>query len=525
MRVAAVQFEVGDDVEANLATCLRMIEQAAASSPDLIVLPEFCNHVSWYTDRAHAHRIALDVDGDFVRAIGAAAARHGVWLNINATLRRDNGRTTGTNILFTPGGQIDAMSDKRVLMGAERDFLDAGDEPGVVIETPLGRIGLYACMEGVMHEPPRCLALDGAQILVNSLNSFALDEASLHIPVRAAENKVWVVAANKVGPLIPADSIEAVASVIGVPSAMLHGAGESQVVAPDGTVVAKGPRVGEAVVVADIDVERADDKMRPDGTDIFTSRRPELYASIASEPSRAEPSPTLGTVTVAACASLADLDGARDAQLIVLPELTGDIETLRALAGDSLIATSVREGDAHVGVLVGSAGVLLRQKQLHACARHGWATDLGEAIEVLETQIGRIALVVGGDAVIPESVRLAALARAEIVCVSGHVEEPWEVALGLLERAAENRVNLIAASRSTDAGACVIASLPPDLTLWAPERERAFAGTINMPDVVRGTGTIRATVHPSRAANRFVSKGTNLVDGRPWRALGAIVRA
>ncbi len=60
VRVAAVQFAVGDDVPANLATCLRMVGEAAARGARLIVLPEFVNHLSWYDDRAR--RAGIDVD-------------------------------------------------------------------------------------------------------------------------------------------------------------------------------------------------------------------------------------------------------------------------------------------------------------------------------------------------------------------------------------------------------------------------------------------------------------------------------
>ena len=153
-----------------------------------------------------------------------------------------------------------------------------------MVETPFGRVGLYSCMDGVINETPRMLAVEGAQVLLNSLNSFALDEASLHVPVRAVENRVWVVAANKVGPLVPDRSIALVAARVGVPADLLHGAGESQIVAPDGRVVACGPRRGEAVVIADLDVEEADDKTRPDGTEVLAARRPELYGPIAEAP-------------------------------------------------------------------------------------------------------------------------------------------------------------------------------------------------------------------------------------------------
>ena len=139
-------------------------------------------------------------------------------------------------------------------------------------------------MDGVINETPRCLALNGAQLMLNSLNSFATDEASLHIPVRAAENKVFVVAANKVGPLVPEDMLEAISAGTGIPLKFLDGAGESQIVAPDGTVLAMASRDQAEYVYADIDVSRADDKRRPDGTDIFASRRPQLYQDIASDP-------------------------------------------------------------------------------------------------------------------------------------------------------------------------------------------------------------------------------------------------
>ena len=75
VRVAAVQFAVTEDVEENLATCLRMTDRAAAEGAQVVVLPEFCNHVSWYDDREHARRMALTLDGPFVAALAAKAAR------------------------------------------------------------------------------------------------------------------------------------------------------------------------------------------------------------------------------------------------------------------------------------------------------------------------------------------------------------------------------------------------------------------------------------------------------------------
>src|SRR6478609_7606677 len=438
VRVAAVQFAVTEDVEENLATCLRMTDQAAAEGAQVVVLPEFCNHVSWYDDRAHARRMAQTLDGAFVTALADRARAHGIHLMVNCTLAREDGRTTGSNILLGPDGTILAVTDKQVLMGSERDHLDPAITASPVVETAFGRVGLYSCMDGVINETPRMLAVGGAQVLLNSLNSFALDEASLHIPVRAVENRVWVVAANKVGPLVPDRSIQMVAERVGVPAERLHGAGESQIVAPDGTVVAMAPRTGEAVVVADIDVDLADDKRRPDGTDVMSSRRPDIYGPILDAP-RGRVRPAGADELVTAVISPAEGDDvhallkeavATGAGLVVLPELAeGDRDAIiAALAGtDTLVATSVAEGDLHIGLVLAADRVVLRQPTLHPCARTPWATALGDVVAVpFTTQ-----------------------AAADL--------DPL-----LLERAAENRLNVAVASVQGEHGGGALFPLSSD---------------------------------------------------------------
>jgi predicted amidohydrolase len=279
-----VQFAVTADVAANLRTCLRMIDEAARHKPDVIVLPEFVNHIAWYENTDHSYRVAVSLDDDFIAGIAAKARDHNCYIKINVTLKRENKKVTGTNILFDPEGMIAGINDKQILMGNENNFLEKATEIAPILSTEIGEVGMYCCMDGVIPEVARALAVRRPQMLLNSLNSFAHDEASLHIPVRAAENKVYVVAANKVGSLVPEEMREAVAARLKIDPSFLEGAGESQIVAPDGTVLAKAPMKGEAVVFADIDLSEADNKLRPDGTDIFTSRRPELYKPIGAKP-------------------------------------------------------------------------------------------------------------------------------------------------------------------------------------------------------------------------------------------------
>ncbi|MFC4121619.1 carbon-nitrogen hydrolase family protein [Nonomuraea zeae] len=503
VRVAAVQYEVGTDPEANLATGLRMIDAAAEQGAELIVLPEFCNHLSWYESREQARTLACRHGDPFLTAIAARAARHRAHVKIGVTLARPDGRTTGASLLYGPGGELLGEADKQVLMGAENDHLDPGDTAGPVLETAAGRLGMYACMEGVICEVTRGLALRGAQVLLNSLNSFAVDEAALHIPVRAAENKVWVVAANKVGPLIPADRLAEVGAGLGVPPEWLHGAGESQIVAPDGSVVARGPRTGEAVVVAEIDPPAADAERARH----FATRGPDRYGPIAGPPrDRTAPAgaPSLPAAVVRGDAALVRRAAAEGALLIVLPEgspVTPE-EAAEAVGGTG----------AHVvtgtGVLVGHDG------------------PVTPAPDVYELPWGRLAIITGAAARHPEEFRLAALADADVVAVPFTPREPWELRLGLLERSAENRLNIVAAGQDGPDGlAGAILALPADFTLWTAW-QGPFTGQISHPVVTHVKNAdllVHGTLSPAQSVNRLVSRNTDLVAGRPWRLAGALL--
>jgi len=558
VRVAAAQFYVDDDLDANLERCLTAIDEAAEGKAQLVVLPEFCNHLSWYQDKEHCWSVSLDIDGPWLSPIAKRAKQYGMYIVVNVTLRRGKD-ATGTSILYGPEGTVLAESDKQVLMGHENDFLVRAKKVCPVVETPIGRIGMYSCMDGVINETPRSLALRGAQILCNSLNSFAIDEGDLHVPVRAPENRAWVVAANKVGPLIPPPMLEPVSQVTHIPVPNLYGAGDCQVVAPNGEVLVRADRSTSGVVFADIDPNRADDKTRPDGTDVFANRRPMLYQAIGERSTLPQLEPGDSEVRAAVYQPLASGKDAieevagvlknlpTDVVLVVLPELfcfegavigkdqteairrsEQAIETLVAnCPAQTVVVTSLLRDGRNTGVVLSSVGLLAEQAQLHACARHGSTHAVGTGIQVLQLAWGRLAIVVGDDALYPESFRLAALAGAEVVAAPVHVIEAWEVQTGLPERAAENRVSLVYATRA-QVGTSAVLGLHHDFTLMTPWNERIFDGNISAPLTTQASaepGLTVGSIHPSAAANKFVSSNTNVIDGRPWHLVDAITGA
>ena len=64
-----------------------------------------------------------------------------------------------------------------------------------------------------------------------------------------------------------------------------------------------------------------------------------------------------------------------------------------------------------------------------------------------------------------------------------------------------------------------------DFTVLTPWAERAFDGLLSQPILTRADpwpGITKATVYPANAANKIVSRGTDLVRGRAWWLSGPI---
>lgn len=547
-RVSAVQFGVGTDVAENLKTCLRMIDEAAKVSPNFIVLPEFSNHCAIYESQEYAEKVALDLDGDFLKAISDKALEHNTYIKINVTVKNPTEKPTVSNLLYSPTGKLVGRADKQVLMGNENVNCSRAKKAGDIVKTEFGKVGMYACADGLLMETTRLLAIRGAKLLLNSLNSFAEDEASLHIPVRAAENKVFIVASCKVDYLVPTHILSEFAEKMKIKPEALQGAGESQIVAPDGKVLAKAKRTGEDVVFADIDLDEATPEIA------LQNRRPEIYKPISRKPKDREYKAGAETLKVAICQNYNLLRNI-DANLIVFPELcffTNGIvanvergiqfstQMVKLISGflsgtNKFAITSIIEktddGYAHVGVLIDKKGIVFRQKQIHKSTKHFWISDFGDELQTIDLPFGKLSIIIGEDSRYPETFRLAAYQNAEVVAVPFNVQERWETEFGLLERSVENRLSIVAATRPNmnlgEFGNSLISTISSDFTLWTEWKKRPFDGNINYPIISRASAideVFYGEIYPANAENRFVSKGTDVVDGRAYWLLKPLTK-
>ena len=538
---------------------IEIIDEVADSGAQLIQFAEFCNHPTWYRDQDHCFESALDADDPFTEAIQTKAREREIFVCFNATIKGERPIVYDQNHLISPTGELLGTTQKQVLMYVEKDFYTPSPTEAKVFDTEIGRIGMYSCMDGLVPETTRVLALKGAQILLNSLASNALDEAHTHIPVRAAENKVWIVAANRSGPLVDASEMETLEQVTGIPYELLLGGGESQVIAPDGTVVVRGEPRNDGIVYATIDPDQANDKSLTRSGDSYEDRRPDAYGLLTTpndqipyaQTGRPLPDADVKVAVVQAgpASSLettidAALEGisATDAKLVALPELfpfhrdriaadpagaaAASIQVLVAFeklarTEKRYIVTSLVEAvekrHYNTTYIVGPDGVAGTYRQVHVHPDdRGWCSA-GDAFAAFDLPFGTVGLMCGYDGIFPESPRILARMGADLIVYPTTWREHWEATLGVIERCSENHVSIVAAARpdSPVGEASMILALPKEYLFPNHRRGQCAAphGGDEPPTDGFGHGG-------SDVVARQAPHGTDRFDhGRPARAL------
>ena len=544
-RAACAQLQIGQDRDANLAKCLAAVDRAAAEGARLVALPELCNLPGPFPSREAAWAAAEPLPGAFHDALVERAVRHGIYLAFNIVVRGAAPDTFITTFLVDPAGRTLARYAKQVLFARQADWCTPGDLPLPVVDTPLGRIGLYVCMDGLIPESTRVLAVLGAQVLINPLNTAGPDEPDLHVPARAAEARAWMLAPNKVGPLADAHAARY--------------AGGSAIAAPDGTLVGRASDDAEEIVYATIEPARADDKTLPDGDHLLHDRRPATYALLTAPrdqvPAYQQPAAPERPVGLAAvqcnartpgdsvalerALALAERAVAAGARVLVLPEAflwaPGEVAADPPAAVERSRVAAQRFADlcARHGVyvalnlvedaagvrhnavaLLGPRGAVGRYRQTHVRAPdRAWAAP-GDAYPVFDTELGRLGLMLGYDGLFPEVARILALQGAEAILYPCAWRLPSEPRLLVVERAAENHVALVAACR-TDAPVREGSRILP-LTRYPCEPH----WTIRFPQALTIAPGIEdvllATVDLGAAAVKLIAHRTDLVaDRRP----------
>ena len=538
-RVALLQLPAFslEQAEESLAHTLRRIDDAARERPDVIVLPEV-TYPAYFLGRRDLRDCGVLSPAEAAERIAAKAREHSLY--IAAGLALDAAESAGGGVryangalLFDRDGAIAGRYDKSFLWHFDgRWFTPGAAYP--VFETDFGRVGMLVCADGRLPEIARSLAVNGAQLILDltAWVSGARHPAELTspqreymMPVRAAENGVWIACASKFGS--EAESIVY--------------CGRSCVIDPGGTIVAEAGPDEDAIVRHDVPLANP----AP-----YLPRRPELY-EVLSHPTESLPvtrmldeaivphaeqhavavvqmtMPPTGAAFVEAVRLHAERLALHDARIVVFPatpsryraayphdEMVSGMTAIAATTG-VMLAFTVSGGAEGSGAramhLVGPGGVIATHRQTHKPEGPRFATmPLGhQPSPVVQTPVGRVGLMIAAEGFVPECARSLMLRGAELVLWCAD-DPPLAMQRFAQCRADENRFWLACAAAPTRNGAAMIVDPAGRVAAHALEgRELAVAAVVN-----------RALSHL-----KSMAPGTDVVRGRQPASYAALTRA
>ncbi len=210
MKAGVLQMTAGIDPAANAATIVAAVAEARERGAAMLFTPEMSGLIDRDRDRAAAS-IRDEADDPVLAAVRAAAARHGIWVHIGSlAVRRDDGRYANRAFVIDAGGAIRARYDKLHLFDVDlpsgeswRESASyAAGETAVLVDTPVGRLGLSICYDLRFPDLYRSLSDAGATVLaVPAAFTQATGAAHWHVLLRARaiEAGAFVVAAAQTG--------------------------------------------------------------------------------------------------------------------------------------------------------------------------------------------------------------------------------------------------------------------------------------------------------------------------------------
>lgn len=249
MRVGFFQYAViWRDRQANLDYIAAKIKKETF---DLLVLPEFFTTGYAMDTKEEILPFVEDLrDSPTVDFLSNLLAETGNGY-ISGTIPEINqGVLYNTSILVGAQGLV-ASYRKIHLPDYEKRFFQAGDT-AVVFPSNHGNIGLTVCFDCWFPQHTSLLKLQAVDVICHSA-CFGGPVTPTIIPIRALENQCFYISCNRIGEEYFEGELEAYR-------------GESQLVNPDGEVLAKAANE-EALILVDIDLNEVN---RPDFGSLIT---------------------------------------------------------------------------------------------------------------------------------------------------------------------------------------------------------------------------------------------------------------
>lgn len=263
MKIGFAQFSpVFGEVETNIKTMEHLI---ATSKADLLVFPELATTGYTFTSKDEVRSLSEPFEtSESLNRLHAIATESSCAVVVGFAEKSEEGMFNSATFLKPDGTK--ALYRKIHLYGSENIFFQPGNIPFKVYDYKDIKLGMIVCFDWYFPESIRVLALKGAQIICQPAN-LILPWCQSAMLIRSIENRVFTITANRYG-----------SEVRGEYSFTFTG--ESQIISPDGDVLAKAPKDNDFVAVLEIDPSEALNKKINEHNDLFKDRHSDFYSEI-----------------------------------------------------------------------------------------------------------------------------------------------------------------------------------------------------------------------------------------------------
>ena len=450
-KVAAVQYEPTQfKKEYNISSLLKFCEDAAKAGSKLIVTPEMGTTGYCFLDREEIKPLVESIPGPTTDKFYEISKKYDCYIVIGfPEVDKETNLYYNSAVLIGPEGLIGKHRKSHSYI-AEPKWSAPGQEH-LVYDTKIGKIAILICMDIHFIETARLVALQDADIIIHISNWLSERTPGPYWISRAFENSAYLIEGNRWG-------LERTVQF----------SGGSCIINPDGSI-ASVIDSGDGICYAEIDIEWARNR-EVLGQKVFNDRRPEMYMNLPTDPYLWNPMDFFGLyglnplpegkkskITVTQINSTNEIEDnlnkiidlsvnakKEGSELIVFPELalTGHLngsknaQSIESSAIKKLIdfsnmnnlyicfgfAENKGKEFFNSSMLIGPEGILGVYRKIHLNDNdRKWAIE-GNDWKYFDTKIGRIGMLIGYDAIFPESARCLGLYGCDLVLCSSAQE-------------------------------------------------------------------------------------------------------
>ena len=276
----------GASKEDHLATCERLIRQAAVDGAQLIVTQElFAGHYFCQVEDESLCDLAEPIPGPTSRHVASLASELGVTISASLFEKRTAGVYHNTTATFGPAGDLIGKYRKMHIPDDprfyEKYYFTPGDLGWQTFEHDNGqqpaRVGTLVCWDQWFPEAARLTALKGAELLLYPTAIGYYNDAEQGEPADVRQQQLAAWQTMMQSHAIANGVFVAAANRIGKENDLTFW-GSSFVCGPDGKVIAQASPDTEAVLHAELDLDAIETQRR--GWPFLRDRRIDAYQAL-----------------------------------------------------------------------------------------------------------------------------------------------------------------------------------------------------------------------------------------------------